>query len=121
MLLTSETTCKDVKRSNPVITVILSQLHRVLVQNCKRFFQQSTFKRSFLENRFFSSERLVSHSIISFLNDRDLNKLQQNDSPCDVCAYHFARGVNFCGFLIFAGYLFCGNYFFADLGNNRKN
>ena len=70
---------------------------------------------------FLISERFVSRFIVWFLNQRGvLNKWQQQESTCDVCAYNFASGVNFCR------ENFCGNFFwrelfFADRGKNRKN
>ena len=63
---TSETICREVEHSNPVIGVTLSQLLWALVWNCRCSSQWSTFRRSFLVNLLylwtfcFSFHRFVS-------------------------------------------------------------
>ena len=65
-----ETTRSEIRRSNPVISVILSQLHRALVWNCICSSQWGTFRRSFPD--VFVSECFVFHFIDLFLNERDV-------------------------------------------------
>jgi len=113
MQLTSQTTCRDVKHSNPVIGVTLLQLHHGLVRNCRCSSQWSTLRWSFPVNlSLFLKACFVSHFIVLFLNKRDVwNKMAATRFYlwC-VCMYNFTSGVNFCWENCFGGNVFLGGH-----------